>query len=164
VAALREFFSLSPLWLRGATVAASLLFCALLILALFRFGDDGSVAVNLGHPQRSEGDIAKQVEERARGLASERMELVRNGTLQSEETAQVARLESGRSLVAPLAARRRVKKQARVPLNTFSREVATLRSSEIATQQLMSDLGLAGTRDEEQAPRLSDLLDDPDSN
>jgi hypothetical protein len=36
VAALREFFRISPLWLRGATVFAGLLLCALLIFAVSR--------------------------------------------------------------------------------------------------------------------------------
>jgi hypothetical protein len=36
LAALREFFSVSPLWLRGATVFAGLLLCALLIFAVSR--------------------------------------------------------------------------------------------------------------------------------
>src|SRR5712692_5098070 len=36
LAALREFFSVSPLWLRGATAVASLLFCLLVVLAVAR--------------------------------------------------------------------------------------------------------------------------------
>jgi anti-sigma factor RsiW len=36
LAALREFFSVSPLWLRGATAFAGLLFCALLVFAISR--------------------------------------------------------------------------------------------------------------------------------
>ncbi len=37
VAALREFFDLSPLWLKGATAFATVLFCLLAVLALVRF-------------------------------------------------------------------------------------------------------------------------------
>jgi hypothetical protein len=37
VAALREFFDLSPLWLKGATAFATALFCLLAVLALVRF-------------------------------------------------------------------------------------------------------------------------------
>jgi hypothetical protein len=37
VAALREFFDLSPLWLKGATAFATVLFCLLAALALVRF-------------------------------------------------------------------------------------------------------------------------------
>jgi len=37
VAAMREFFKLSPLWLRGAAAVASVLFCVLVVLAAARF-------------------------------------------------------------------------------------------------------------------------------
>lgn len=36
LAALREFFTVSPLWLRGATAFAGLLLCALVLFAVFR--------------------------------------------------------------------------------------------------------------------------------
>ena len=36
LAALREFFSVSPLWLRGATAFAGLLLCALIVFAVSR--------------------------------------------------------------------------------------------------------------------------------
>jgi anti-sigma factor RsiW len=37
MAALREFFDLSPLWLKGATAFATLLFCLLAVLAFVKF-------------------------------------------------------------------------------------------------------------------------------
>lgn len=37
IAALRQFFDLSPLWLKGATAFATLLFCVLAVLAFVRF-------------------------------------------------------------------------------------------------------------------------------
>lgn len=36
-AALREFFTLSPLWMRAATVAVALVFCALVVIAIAHF-------------------------------------------------------------------------------------------------------------------------------
>lgn len=46
VAALREFFSVSPLWLRGATAFAGLLLCALMVLAASRFWQTPVQVVN----------------------------------------------------------------------------------------------------------------------
>ena len=43
VAALREFFDLSPLWLKGATALATVLFCVLAVLALARFQQPSQV-------------------------------------------------------------------------------------------------------------------------
>src|SRR6185436_3092678 len=39
IAALRQFFVLSPLWLKGATALAAVTFCVLVGLALFRNND-----------------------------------------------------------------------------------------------------------------------------
>jgi hypothetical protein len=43
LAALREFFALSPLWLKGATAAFALAFCALAVVALRAGGDERTV-------------------------------------------------------------------------------------------------------------------------
>ena len=55
VAALREFFSLSPLWLRAGAVAATLVFCALAALTLARAEvrwDASGFAFNTGVKER----------------------------------------------------------------------------------------------------------------
>ncbi len=54
LAALREFFSVSPLWLRGATALAGLLLCALLIFAAGRLWRQ---------PTTNGSDVAKYSEE-----------------------------------------------------------------------------------------------------
>jgi len=50
LAALRQFFTLSPLWLKGATASAAVTFCVLAGLALFRSNNDrvSSITVNAG--------------------------------------------------------------------------------------------------------------------
>ncbi|HEV7890579.1 MAG TPA: hypothetical protein VGP08_08070 [Pyrinomonadaceae bacterium] len=61
-AALREFFSLSPLWLRVGTAAAALVFCSLAVLTLARAEvrwDSNGFAFNTGVRERV---IEKQVE------------------------------------------------------------------------------------------------------
>jgi anti-sigma factor RsiW len=45
LSALREFFNLSPLWLKGAVVFASILFCLFAVLAAARFRDTGLARV-----------------------------------------------------------------------------------------------------------------------
>lgn len=42
VAAIREFFRLSPLWMKGAVALASLVFCALAVLAIARVSNEPS--------------------------------------------------------------------------------------------------------------------------
>lgn len=63
LAALREFFSVSPLWLRGATAFAGLLLCALVIFAISRSlqRPAAPVATGVGDPKvftRAEFDEA----------------------------------------------------------------------------------------------------------
>jgi hypothetical protein len=164
MAALRGFFSLSPLWLRGATVAAALVFCALALFALSRFGNYRNVQVNPGRHRPSDSEIARRVEERARLLAGKRESLA-NGDVESlDGMAQVASLEPEGARIMPQSDRHRIKRLPGLPSNSFSRELATLRSGELENQRLMSDLGLTAARDEDRAPRLSDLLDEPESN
>ena len=64
VAALREFFDLSPLWLKGATAFAVLAFCILAVLALNRTegGSPGSTAKNTD-PVYTQADIDRAVNE-----------------------------------------------------------------------------------------------------
>ena len=46
IAAFREFFDLSPLWLKGATAFATLLFCLFAVLALGKFQSTPTTVVN----------------------------------------------------------------------------------------------------------------------
>ena len=46
LAAFRQFFELSPLWLKGATAFAALTFCVLAALVLFRSNDDQVSSTN----------------------------------------------------------------------------------------------------------------------
>lgn len=46
LAALRQFFDLSPLWLKGATAFAAVTFCVLAGLAVFRNDDDRTPSTN----------------------------------------------------------------------------------------------------------------------
>lgn len=64
LAALREFFSVSPLWLRGATAFAGLLLCALLIFAVSRMWRQ---------PTLKSGDEAKYSERQLRQEVEKRV-------------------------------------------------------------------------------------------
>src|SRR6266849_3633419 len=63
LAALREFFSVSPLWLRGATAFAALLLCVLAALTISRmFQSQPPVAKNETQPNFSQQDIDRAVQ------------------------------------------------------------------------------------------------------
>ncbi len=65
-AAIREFFNLSPLWLKGAVGFATLLFCLLAGLALTRLSDKPTpaVIVESSNNARAEQEFNAQVERR----------------------------------------------------------------------------------------------------
>src|SRR5262245_28248978 len=61
LAALRQFFDLSPLWLKGATAFAAVAFCVLAGLALFR-NNNPQVSANPGAVY-TEQDVNRKVKE-----------------------------------------------------------------------------------------------------
>ena len=66
LAALREFFTVSPLWLRGATAMAGLLLCALVLFAVFRAPQPAPVVRTSGEEKvftksEMEAEVARQI-------------------------------------------------------------------------------------------------------
>lgn len=77
LAALREFFTVSPLWMRGATAFAGLLLCALIVFAVSRLWQKPvQVVKDNGAPAYSreqfEKEVQKQVNERVASLTRDR--------------------------------------------------------------------------------------------
>ena len=62
-AALREFFTLSPVWMRAATAAIALVFCALVVIAIVHFREQSKIVVaersNKTNVQESNIEVAK---------------------------------------------------------------------------------------------------------
>jgi hypothetical protein len=71
VAALREFFSVSPLWLRGATVFAGLLLCALLIFAVSRSWQKPNPMPGTAEARFTKADLDRAVAEAKMQVAKE---------------------------------------------------------------------------------------------
>jgi anti-sigma factor RsiW len=64
LAALREFFTVSPLWLRGATAFAGLLLCALLVFAISRSWQTSTPVVKTpAEPTFTKADLDRAVAE-----------------------------------------------------------------------------------------------------
>jgi hypothetical protein len=161
VAAFREFFSLSPLWLRYATA-----FAAFAIFALFAFS-----VWKVSNPERViVREVAKSapspVEEKQATLVKEDVPLQgvdRIAKPDGEDSKSIGSvygqmLESHSAVI-----RRRGSQRVREPRQRYNAsEYAVL--NEVKNQQLLSDLGLVSSREEEMAPRLSDLIVEPESN
>jgi hypothetical protein len=128
LAALREFFSVSPLWLRGATAFAGLLLCALIVFAISR---------GWQQPTQLATDNKKYTEQEfQQAVQKEVAEQVAKGTEEKRE--QVVTPNDDSQPRTHLAVRRsRPKTQMANRLTHEERE------------QLAADLGLIPGRDEE---------------
>lgn len=77
LAALREFFTVSPLWMRGATAFAGLLLCALIVFAVSRLWQTPVQMVKDNDAptysrEQFEKEVQKQVNERVASLTRDR--------------------------------------------------------------------------------------------
>jgi anti-sigma factor RsiW len=80
LAALREFFSVSPLWLRGATAFAGLLLCALIVFAVSRTWQQPVMTARDDEKKYTEAQfqqaVQQQVEQIAKSNEEEREEVI----------------------------------------------------------------------------------------
>jgi hypothetical protein len=158
LAALREFFALSPVWLRAATAVAGLAICALVVWAGARIGEAPRVvfverSVPVGP---SQADIDAMVAKRVREELAARTdrEEISSNTVVSPVSAQSSPPPSQSVAVRPNSAQRRGR------VRGGSSKPTPAQGSTDDYEQLARDLQLVPTRDEEDLPRLIDLIDE----
>lgn len=170
-AALREFFSLSPLWLRAATAAATVIFCVLAVLTLARTSvrwDSNGLALDTGVRERV---VERQIQAPApKGFTQEQVDALIRQNVEREVAAAEDRWKAG------AAERLKVVNTGGVNVGGGERRVAPSRNAGGATavksqpsprrptrgaangEQLAEDNGDVFYPDEESVPRLTDIL------
>jgi hypothetical protein len=143
-AALREFFTLSPLWLKGAVSFAAILFCVMAILLVNRTTTTPPVVESAkGVKQYSEQEmkeaVAKALRDQARNLAA---------TTATNNQTEVKPLPVTKETHQVFGANRTAQWASHKPLSRAER------------QQLASDLRLLGTRDEDTLNLIGDRIND----
>jgi anti-sigma factor RsiW len=137
-AALREFFSLSPLWLRAGACAATLALCALVVLTLTRtekvIRERVEVPVPSGYTEEQVDAIV------ARKVAEAKAELIAEAKQKSEERRPEQIVNAGV----------RTPPQSASSANASRRKRAPRRAQDFDERQLAED--------RDNLPRLSDLL------
>ena len=128
LAALREFFSVSPLWLRGATAFAALLLCALVVFAISRAWQQPVMTAT--------GDEKKYTEEQFRQAVQKQVEQIAKS---NEEKRDPVVTPNNEPQPRPLVATRRTRPRTQ-PTNKMTRE---------EREQLAAYLGLIPGREEE---------------
>lgn len=138
VAALRQFFDLSPLWLKGATAVAAAVFCSLAGFAIVRFQTPNRVTSNEVNPSRgyTQQDVDRFVKE---ALANQE-----NMKEAVESVAQVPTKSP------------RPKKPKAMPASEVSKSRRPLSRAE--REQLAVDLRLLSTHDDDGLNLLGDRI------
>jgi anti-sigma factor RsiW len=162
IAALREFFSLSPLWLQAGAVAATLVFCALAALTLARsqVGWDASgFAFNTGAQERTvvnEQTVQTPVQS---GFTQEQVNALIAGARaewESEKNKQIEVLQATwkqsevkRSAIGPALASKSNDRRRTAPVSP--------RRNQQSSNEDVASIDVFNTN-EERVPRLTDLL------
>jgi hypothetical protein len=147
IAALREFFNLSPLWMKGAVAFAAVLFCLFAGLALARFREQPPVpvAVTPANTTNSQQEFKAQVEQRVKE------ELIR---IKNSEATVPAPL-TARDSSPGTPAKRIPNRNTQVALSAWSQK-ARRPLSRTEREQLANDLRLVSAKNDGEL----DLLDD----
>jgi anti-sigma factor RsiW len=148
VAAIREFFRLSPLWLRGAVGFATILFCVLAVIAVLRTQNDKPVTVASVPAGPSEEQLNARVEERVR----EELQKRKQTTLTSDSRDTVAKNQN-------VDQNRAINKRSGIAANTLNHS-ARRPLSKIEREQLAMDLGLVNSN-ETDLDLLQDKINQP---
>jgi anti-sigma factor RsiW len=144
VAALREFFNLSPLWMKGAVAFAAILFCVFAGLALARLREAPPVAVtpvvNTTSPEELKALVDQRVQDELKRIKKSEAIPPASLTATSSQKNPVKRI-ANRNIQVALSPS---SQKARRPLSKTERE------------QLASDLRLVSAKNDSDL----DLLDD----
>lgn len=155
LAALREFFKLSPLWMRAGMAFAALVVCALVVFAVTRFNRQPETVVKVVQTGPTEDEVQQMVTKRAEELREKEKQ---QAVISPEQTQAVTPVGDNRAPVAPKTSRpaRSSGAVAKRQNNVVTPSKAS--SSQEARQQL-AEL-MQRTKEEDGIPRLSDLIDD----
>jgi hypothetical protein len=146
VAAIREFFRLSPFWLRGAVGFATILFCVLAVIAVSRLQNDKPVTV----ASLPAGPTEEQLNARVQQLVREELEKRKQITSESPITmAKNRNVEQNRP----------VNKHSAIAANTTNHSPRRP-LSKIEREQLAMDLGLVNANDTD-LDLLQDKINQP---
>ena len=159
LAALREFFTLSPSWMRAATAVAVLVFCALAAIAVAYFVQKPETVV-VQQPGKS-GYSEKEVEEKiAQAIKKQNESQVKDAPIPSPEKVAVVSSEQPKGqpqIKRNASAATQLTKNNRKQQVITPRTVAHPSKMELASTDF---LPFTAPKDEEKLPSLADLVDE----
>jgi hypothetical protein len=158
LAALREFFTLSPAWMRAATAVAVVIFCALAAIAVAYFIQKPQTEV-VQTPGKS-GYSEKEVEEKIAEALRKQDELqVKDAPVASPESVEIADTEQR---IAKPQIKRKANLAPQLANNNRRQQVVPRIVPRSSKMELASTdfLPFTASSDEEKLPSLVDLVDE----
>lgn len=156
LAALREFFALSNLWVRAATAAVALVFCALAVIAVAHFFEQPQTVVV--KEQIKSGYTREEVE----AMIAEAMKRQQDGR-EKEQVAPrtIQQINGTRPEVASKNKHERQSAQPQTASNKRVRQRAPRSSSTPSTELASTEyLPFTAGQEDEELPSLADIVDD----
>lgn len=159
IAAIREFFTLSPVWMRAATAALGVVFCALVALAIAHYLEQPKTVTveRVVQVQPSRDELAQMVEEQIR-QRNLNMNAVAEAVKPDEVNKKASAISNNEA--TPKAAQ--VLRQAAARQTNLARNgTPKLKMSKQESREIARDLRLTiASNDEDDLPRLFDLIDE----
>ena len=151
LAALREFFALSTAWVRAATVAVALVFCALVVIAVSHFVEQPRTVV-----------VKEQIKS---GYSQEEVEhLIAEAMKREKERPVPEQIQEAKGKQPGAASQNRRERggtQPQVAGNERSRRRATRPAAQPSTELASTEyLPFTAGQEDEDLPSLADLVDD----
>jgi hypothetical protein len=158
IAALREFFTLSPAWMRAATAVAAVVFCALAVIAVAYFARRPQAVVV--EPPGKSGYSDKEVEAKiAEALKKHNESQVKETPIHSPESAMIV---NNNQPEAPTRIKHNAAGAPQLASKNSGRRVAPRIAARPTEVELASKdfLPFTAPTEEEKLPTLADLVDD----
>lgn len=159
LAALREFFSLSPMWMRAATATMALVFCALVVLTIVHYRQQPNVVVvEKIVPAQPSGKETNPAADEQLGREDKTTTAAREAGLSPAPVKIVQASEDER---ATPKFKRALRRDAAGRQNPAGERTPKLKISTQESREIARDLRLTiASNDEDDLPRLSDLIEE----
>lgn len=155
MAALREFFTLSPLWMRAATAVAVIVVCALMVFTVAHFSEQRGTMVQVVPTAPTQAQLDEMLKQRAEEL---RRKQEQEAKASATEQRPVEVVKDNGTAPAPKVKSPTGSKSSALAQQRNREKPATVKASQEARQQL-AEL-VQRSKEDDGLPRLSDLIDD----
>lgn len=158
LAALREFFTLAPAWMRAATAVAAVLFCALVVFTTKRLYEPRQTVVQVAPSAPTQAQVDRMVRQQVADELRRREQEAKDNVTAPEKPSVALAADNNST-----AARPKVKRPTRPTPTLAQRKTLAVpekvQESRQEARQQLAEL-VQTSKEDDGLPRLSDLIDD----